>query len=67
MIQAIEELKEEVDIPTSIKAVGIPEDAFYKKLDEMAELAFDDQCTGTNPRYPLINELKELYIQAYDA
>ncbi|MFY9394299.1 MAG: bifunctional acetaldehyde-CoA/alcohol dehydrogenase [Halanaerobiales bacterium] len=67
LIQAIEELKEEVDIPTSIKAVGIPEDAFYKKLDEMAELAFDDQCTGTNPRYPLINELKELYIQAYDA
>ncbi|MGB4373641.1 MAG: bifunctional acetaldehyde-CoA/alcohol dehydrogenase [Halanaerobiales bacterium] len=67
LIQAIEELKEEVDIPTSIKAVGIPEDAFYKKLDEMAELAFDDQCTGTNPRYPLINELKDLYIQAYDA
>lgn len=66
LIQAIEELKAQVDIPSSIKAVGIPEDAFYSKLDEMAELAFDDQCTGTNPRYPLINELKELYIEAYN-
>ena len=65
MIQAIERLKAEVDIPSNIKATGIPEDAFYSKLDEMAELAFDDQCTGTNPRYPLINELKELYIEAY--
>lgn len=65
LIQAIERLKAEVDIPSNIKATGIPEDAFYSKLDEMAELAFDDQCTGTNPRYPLINELKELYIEAY--
>ncbi|MFP4016537.1 MAG: iron-containing alcohol dehydrogenase, partial [Halanaerobiales bacterium] len=65
LIRAINELKEKLDIPASIKAAGITEEKFYSKLDEISELAFDDQCTGANPRYPLISEIKELYIQAY--
>ncbi len=44
---------------------GVSEAAFMTKVDELAELAFDDQCTGANPRYPLISEIKELYIKAY--
>jgi len=62
---AIEELQAEIDIPRNIKAAGVTEEKFYSKLDEISELAFDDQCTGANPRYPLISELKGLYIQAY--
>ncbi len=65
LIEAIEELKQEVDLPSSIKEAGISEDYFYQKLDKMSELAFDDQCTGANPRYPLISEIKELYIKAF--
>ncbi|GAB4367240.1 MAG: bifunctional acetaldehyde-CoA/alcohol dehydrogenase [Elainellaceae cyanobacterium] len=66
LIIAVEELKRELDIPNSIKeAVNLEDAMFYSKLDELAEQAFDDQCTGANPRYPLIEDLKELYIQAY--
>ncbi len=65
LIDAIEDLKVKIDIPANIKAAGVTEDKFYSKLDEISELAFDDQCTGANPRYPLISELKELYIKAY--
>lgn len=65
LINAISELKAEIDIPASIKAAGVSDEKFYSKLDEISELAFDDQCTGANPRYPLIEELKELYIQAF--
>jgi acetaldehyde dehydrogenase/alcohol dehydrogenase len=66
LINAIENLKQEVDIPLSIKEV-LPdqEREFYDKVEEMAEQAFDDQCTGANPRYPLMRDLKELYILSY--
>ncbi|KRQ86511.1 Aldehyde-alcohol dehydrogenase [Caloramator mitchellensis] len=66
LINAIEQLKEKVNIPKSIKEAGVSEKKFYAALDEMAEQAFDDQCTGTNPRYPLISEIKELYIRAFE-
>ncbi|MEC9487992.1 MAG: iron-containing alcohol dehydrogenase [Halanaerobium sp.] len=62
---AIKELARELNIPVSIKELGISRDSFLQELDRMAELAFDDQCTLANPRYPLIEEIKELYLQAY--
>ncbi len=66
LIEAVEELKRTVEIPASIQAV-IPEDerSFYAHLDQVADQAFDDQCTGANPRYPLISDLKQLLIDAY--
>ena len=65
LIEKIEELKVAVGIPSSIKAWGVDEGAFLTSLDAMSEQAFDDQCTGANPRYPLISEMKELYLQSY--
>ncbi|MBD2494950.1 bifunctional acetaldehyde-CoA/alcohol dehydrogenase [Nostoc sp. FACHB-280] len=66
LIREIENLKRQIDIPATIKqALGDEEQDFYAKLEEMAEQAFDDQCTGANPRYPLMNDLKELYVLAY--
>lgn len=65
LVAAIEALKQELDIPASIQEAGVPEKAFFAGLDELAEEAFDDQCTGANPRYPLIAELKQLYTNAY--
>ena len=64
--KAIEELQAKVNMPKTIKEAGISEDAFYATLDEMVEQAFDDQCTGANPRYPLMSELKEIYIKSYE-
>ncbi len=66
LIKAIEELKEKVGIPKSIKEAGVSKKKFYASLDEMSEQAFDDQCTGANPRYPLISEIKEMYINAFE-
>ena len=66
LIKAIEELQAKVNMPKTIKEAGISEDAFYATLDEMVEQAFDDQCTGANPRYPLMSELKEIYINSYE-
>ena len=66
LIKAIEELQAKVNMPKTIKETGISEDAFYATLDEMVEQAFDDQCTGANPRYPLMSELKEIYIKSYE-
>lgn len=66
LIQKIQELKGQLNIPLSIKDAGVSETAFMAKVDELAELAFDDQCTGANPRYPLISEIKELYIKAFN-
>jgi acetaldehyde dehydrogenase/alcohol dehydrogenase len=66
LIEAVTQLKKTLEIPMSIKDAGVKEDEFYAKLDELVELAFDDQCTGANPAYPLINQLKELYIKAYN-
>ncbi len=64
-IAKIEELKETVGIKKSIKDYGVDEKAFLETLDEMVENAFDDQCTGANPRYPLMKEIKELFLMAY--
>ncbi|MDU4939653.1 MAG: bifunctional acetaldehyde-CoA/alcohol dehydrogenase [Clostridium sp.] len=66
LIKAIEELQAKVNMPKTIKEAGISEDSFYATLDEMVEQAFDDQCTGANPRYPLMSELKEIYINSYE-
>ena len=66
LIAAIEDLKVKVGIPKSIRAYGIDETKFLRSLDTMSEQAFDDQCTGANPRYPLISELKKIYIKAYE-
>ncbi|CAK1693122.1 acetaldehyde dehydrogenase /alcohol dehydrogenase AdhE [Vibrio crassostreae] len=61
----LEELKKDLDIPLSIQAAGVNESDFIAKLDELAVEAFDDQCTGANPRYPLITELKEVLTTSY--
>jgi len=65
LITEIDKLKKKIDIPASIKDYGIAEADFLAKLDEMVELAFDDQCTGANPRYPLMSEIKDIYLRAY--
>ncbi|MBR5442164.1 MAG: iron-containing alcohol dehydrogenase, partial [Clostridia bacterium] len=65
LIKAINDLKAAVGIKETIKDYGIDEKAFLDNLDEMVEQAFDDQCTGANPRYPLMSELKEMYLNAY--
>jgi acetaldehyde dehydrogenase/alcohol dehydrogenase len=65
LIKAINELKEKVGIRKAIKDYDIDEKAFLGRLDEMVEQAFDDQCTGANPRYPLMSEIKEMYLNAY--
>ncbi|MDR0321967.1 MAG: bifunctional acetaldehyde-CoA/alcohol dehydrogenase [Treponema sp.] len=65
LIGKIEELKEKIGIKKSIKEYGIDEKDFLERLDEMAEQAFDDQCTGANSRYPLMEEIKKLYLNAY--
>ena len=65
LIKSIDELKEKIGIKKTIKDYGIDEKDFLDRLDEMSEQAFDDQCTGANPRYPLISEIKEMYLKAY--
>ena len=65
LIKMIDELKERVGIKKTIKDYGVEEDKFLETLDSMCEDAFDDQCTGANPRYPLISEIKEMYLKAY--
>jgi acetaldehyde dehydrogenase/alcohol dehydrogenase len=65
LIKALDELKQKVGIKKTIKDYGITEKAFLESLDEMTEQAFDDQCTGANPRYPLMSEIKQMYKNAY--
>ena len=65
LIKAVDALKERVGIKRTIRDYGVTEDAFLGKLDEMSEQAFDDQCTGANPRYPLISEIKAMYLKCY--
>ncbi|WP_198780044.1 bifunctional acetaldehyde-CoA/alcohol dehydrogenase [Shewanella putrefaciens] len=65
LLEKIEQLKKTLGIPASIQEAGVNEADFLAKLDEVAEDAFDDQCTGANPRYPLINELKQLLLDSY--
>ncbi len=65
LISAVNELKARVGIKSSIREYGIDEQDFLARLDEMVEQAFDDQCTGANPRYPLMSEIKQMYLNAY--
>ena len=58
-------MKERVGVPKTIRDWGVPEKDFLEHVDQMALEAFDDQCTPANPRYPLISELKEIYLRAY--
>ena len=62
---AIDELKEKIGIKKTIRDYGVDEADFLARLDEMVEQAFDDQCTGANPRYPLMREIKQMYLNAY--
>ena len=65
LIRAIDELKEKIGIKKTIKDYGVDEKDFLDRLDEMVEQAFDDQCTGANPRLPLMSEIKDMYLEAY--
>ncbi len=65
LMDKIDELKEQIGIKKTIKDYGIDEKDFLDRLNEMTEQAFDDQCTGANPRYPLMAEIKEMYLNAY--
>lgn len=65
LIKAINDLKARVGIKDTIKDYGIDEKDFLDRLDDMVEQAFDDQCTGANPRYPLMSEIKQMYLNAY--
>ncbi len=65
LIHAIDELKEKIGIRKTIRDYGIDEADFLARLDEMTEQAFDDQCTGANPRYPLMSEIRQMYLNAY--
>ena len=65
LIAAVEALKERVGIKKTIREYGIGEAEFLSSLDDMVEQAFDDQCTGANPRYPLMQEIRQMYLAAY--
>lgn len=65
LIKAIDDLKAKIGIKATISEYGIDEKNFLDRLDEMTEQAFDDQCTGANPRYPLMSEIKNMYLKAY--
>ncbi len=65
LIKAVNDLKKTVGIKDAIKDYGIDENEFLEHLDEMVEQAFDDQCTGANPRYPLMSEIRQMYLNAY--
>ena len=65
LIAGVEELKEKVGIKKTIADYGVDEKYFLETLDDMCEKAFDDQCTGANPRYPLISEIKDMFLRAY--
>lgn len=65
LITAVNDLKERVGIKKTIRDYGIDEQDFLSRLDDMVEQAFDDQCTGANPRYPLMSEIKQMYLNAY--
>ena len=56
----------EIEIPDSIQSYGIDEKTFMDNLDKLVELAYDDQCTGANPAYPLMSEIKQIFLDAYE-
>ena len=61
----LENIQAELGIPKSIREAGVQEADFLANVDKLSEDAFDDQCTGANPRYPLMSEIKEMYLRAY--
>lgn len=65
LIHGIEKLKKELNIPSSIKEWGVREEDFLSAVDQLSIKAFEDQCTGSNPRYPLISQIKQLYLDCY--
>ena len=65
LLQKLQELMDTIEIKHTIREYGVNEKYFLETLDEMTEQAFNDQCTGANPRYPLMSELKEIYLKAY--
>ncbi len=65
LIEKLEQLKKDIEIKSSIQAYGVDEKYFFESLDDMVEQAFNDQCTGANPRYPLLSEIKEIYTKCY--
>ena len=65
LLQKLQELMDTIEIKHTIKEYGVDEKYFLETLDEMTEQAFNDQCTGANPRYPLVSELKDIYLKAY--
>ena len=66
LIKAVDELMTEINLPKSIREFGVKEEDFMANLDILVERAFDDQCTGANPRYPLMEEIKKLFLDAYE-
>jgi len=66
LIKAVDDLMKKVELPNSIKDFGVDEKTFMDNLDNLVELAFDDQCTGANPAYPLMEDIKKIYIDAYN-
>ena len=66
LVEAIEDLKKQIEIPASIKDWGISKKDFEAKLDWLVENAFDDQCTGANPVYPLMEDIRKIYLDAYE-
>ena len=65
LISAVDDLMTTVELPKSIKDFGVKEDEFMANLDVLVERAFDDQCTGANPAYPLMKEIRQIFIDAY--
>jgi acetaldehyde dehydrogenase/alcohol dehydrogenase len=65
LIEAVSGLMRDLEMPTTIQEMGISEKTYFDSIPRLAEKAFDDQCTGTNPRYPLIHELEEIYRSIY--
>ena len=66
LIKAVDKLMTEIQLPKSIKDIGVKKADFMKNLDTLVERAFDDQCTGANPRYPLMEEIKQIFLDAYE-
>ena len=65
LIAMVNDLKQKIGIKATIRDYGVDETDFLNRLDDMVEQAFDDQCTGANPRYPLMREIKQMYLNAY--
>ncbi len=66
LVKAVADLKNTLEIPPSIRAYGVDEKEFMSRLDELSRLAYDDQCTGANPVYPLISDIKQIYLDAFE-